>query len=74
MKKRKNVNFSNKTTVILISYEERKGEWMAMALDRYRFKRRIENVSNIISPILEKHLQIINHNGLTDKTCIKFQH
>lgn len=69
--KRKNVNFSDKTMVILIPYEERKGE----ALERYRIKRRIENVSNSISPILEKHLRIIrNHNGLTYKACIKFQH
>lgn len=69
MKKRKNVNFSDKTMVILIPYEERKGE----ALERYRIKRRIENVSNSIS--LEKNLRIIrNHNGLTDKACIKFQH
>lgn len=61
--KRKNVNFSDKTMVILIPYEERKGE----ALERYRIKRRIENVSNSISPILEKHLRIIrNHNGLTN--------
>lgn len=61
--------------VIFIPYEERKGKWMTMALRRYRFKRRIENVSNIISPILEKHLRIIrNHNGLTDKACIKIQH
>lgn len=71
MKKRKNVNYSDKTMVILIPSEERKGE----ALERYRIKRRIENVSNSISPILEKNLRIIrNHNGLTDKACIKFQH
>lgn len=69
MKKRKNGNFSDKTMVI--PYEERKGE----PLERYRIKRKIENVSKSISPILEKHLRIIiNHNGLTDKACIKFQH
>lgn len=60
--KNKTVHFSEKLTVIPIPYEDRKGEWMAMALDRYRFKRRIENTSNIISPVLEKHLQIIARN------------
>lgn len=59
MNKKKSVQFSDRITVILIPYEERKGEWMTMALDRYRFKRRIENMSNILSPILKKHLQTI---------------
>lgn len=63
--KNKTVHFSETVTVILIPYEERKGEWMTMALDRYRFKRRIENASNIISPVLEKHLQIIVRNYTT---------
>lgn len=51
MNKKKSVQFSDRITVILIPYEKRKGEWMTMALDRYRFKRRIENMSNILSPI-----------------------
>lgn len=56
------LKFSYKTKIILIPYEDRKGEWMSMALDRYRFQRRIKNASDIISPVLEKHLQLIcNH-------------
>lgn len=56
MNKKKSVQFSDRITVILIPY----GECMTMALDRYRFKRRIDNMLNILSPILEKHLQTIN--------------
>lgn len=57
--KKKTVHFSDRITLILIPYEERKGAWMTMALDRYRFKRKIEDLSNIISPILAKQLQTI---------------
>jgi hypothetical protein len=59
----KTVKFSDEKTIILIPYEDRKGEWMTMALDRYRFKRRIHHVSKVVSPVLEKHLQIIRRHG-----------
>ena len=41
MKKR--VNFSKHVSAINIPYEDRKGEWMQMGVDRCRFKRRIAN-------------------------------
>lgn len=55
----KTVTFSDKKTIIFIPYEDRKGEWMTMALDRYRFQRGINHVSKILNPILEKNLQIM---------------
>jgi hypothetical protein len=57
----KTVKFSDEKTIILIPYEDRKGEWMTMALDRYRFKRRIHHVSKMLCPLLEKHLQMIKN-------------
>lgn len=63
----KTVKVSEKTTVILIPYEDRKGKWMTMALDRCRFQRRIKNASEIISPVLEKHLQLINNRAEQDE-------
>jgi hypothetical protein len=61
----KTVKFSDKTTLILIPYEDRKGEWMTMASDRYRFQRRINQTSEILRPVLEKHLQIISNHACT---------
>ena len=45
---KKHVNFSEYVSVINIPYEDRKGEWVQMGVDRCRFKRRIANVSDII--------------------------
>lgn len=61
------VKFSEKTTVILISYEDRKGKWMTLALDSCRFQRRIKVASEIISPVLEKHLQLRSDHAEQDK-------
>lgn len=64
----KTVKFSKKTTsVILIPYEDRKGKWMTMALNRCRFQRRIKIVSEIISTVLEIHLQLIDNRAEQDE-------
>ena len=39
--KGRSVNFSDQVVVYSIPYEVRKSPWMEMALDRYRFERRI---------------------------------
>lgn len=49
---RKKVQFNNDVQIISIPYEERKGIWMQYAIDRAHFKRRIEQVEIILSPIL----------------------
>lgn len=66
----KTVKFSEKITVILIPYEDRKGKWMNMALDRCRFQRRIKDASEIISSVLEKHLQLISNHAEQNKVQI----
>lgn len=63
----KTVKCSEKTPVILIPYEDRKGKWMTMALDRCCFQRRIKVASEIISPVLEKHLQLRSDHAEQDK-------
>ena len=55
MKKR--VNFSKHVSAINIPYEDRKGEWVQMGVDRCRFKRRIANVSDIITSVLLKKIE-----------------
>ncbi|KAK5648769.1 hypothetical protein RI129_003661 [Pyrocoelia pectoralis] len=35
--------------------EARKGPWQTMALDRYRFHRRIEQLNRILSPVLQEN-------------------
>ena len=55
MKKR--VNFSKHVSAINIPYEDRKGEWVQMEVDRCRFKRRIANVSDIITSVLLKKIE-----------------
>lgn len=61
----KTVTFSDKKTIIYIPYEDRKGEWMTMALDRYRFQRRIYHASKVLNPILEKNIQIMRSQSHT---------
>lgn len=53
---KKTVRFKGDDTIIDIPYEDRRGEWMLMAVDRCRFRRRINCLSQILEPILEKHL------------------
>lgn len=54
---KKHVNFSEYVSVINIPYEDRKGEWVQMGVDRCRFKRRIANVSDIITSVLLKKIE-----------------
>lgn len=56
----KTVRFSDEVTIIIIPYEDRKGDWMTMALDRCRFKRRIDHTAKIINPVLLKHLENVS--------------
>ena len=49
---RKKVQFNNDVQIISIPYEERKGIWMQYAIDRAHFKRRIDQVEILLSPIL----------------------
>lgn len=45
--KRHSVSFSDEIVVYYISYEDRKSQWMQMALDRYRFQRRIKELERL---------------------------
>lgn len=56
----KTVRFSDEVTIIIIPYEDRKGDWMTMSLDRCRFKRRIDHTAKIINPVLLKHLETVS--------------
>ena len=48
---KKHVNLSKRVSVINIPYEDQKGEWMQIGVDRCRFKRRIANVSDVITSV-----------------------
>ena len=54
MKKR--VNFSKHVSAINIPYEDRKGQWMQIGVDRCRFKRRIANYQMSLRRKLRKHI------------------
>jgi len=50
----KKVRFATKTTIIILdNYEDRKGPWETMALDRFRFNQRIRQVETKIQWCLE---------------------
>lgn len=49
----------------IIPYEDRKGEWMVMASDRYRFMKRIRDVSTVIKYVLTKHLEDLSRTPQT---------
>ena len=42
--------------------EARKGHWMQIAVDRQHFARRIERVSHILLPVLERSLTCARRN------------
>lgn len=56
----KTVRFSDEVTIIIIPYEDRKGDWMTMSLDRCRFKRRIDHTAKIINPVFLKYLETVS--------------
>lgn len=53
---KKIVRFKGDDTIINNPYEDRKGEWMIMVVDRCRFRTRINCLLQILEPILEKRL------------------
>jgi hypothetical protein len=66
------VRFFHVVTVYCIDDvdEDRRGEWMQASIDRCRFQRRIEQLSDILSPVLtEEHRQrIVLRNVLINDT------
>lgn len=48
----KKIQFNDHVRIFSIPYEERKGIWMQYAVDRAHFKRRIDQVEILLSPIL----------------------
>uniref|UniRef100_A0A2C9KDJ8 Uncharacterized protein n=1 Tax=Biomphalaria glabrata TaxID=6526 RepID=A0A2C9KDJ8_BIOGL len=57
-------------TVYLVGTEDRCGTWQHYALDRERFGRRIQEISNIVSPILEqKHRAKICERNIKLVSC-----
>lgn len=53
---KKSVRFQGDNTIINNLYEDRKEEWMLMVGDRCRSRTRINCLSQILEPILEKRL------------------
>ena len=58
METRKCVRFTDEVSLFNIPYEDRKGEWMMFAVDRYHFKTQIERASRILEPVLKRHVEI----------------
>lgn len=67
---KKCVRFLNEVIIINIPYENRRGEWMMLAVDRCRFKTRIERVFPMIDLVLKKHLKLISSN-INGNPCIQ---
>ena len=64
---KKKVSFGNTTVhnmyVWTYAYNQaRKGQWHLITIDNARFKNRIQNVENILKPVLVKKLQDIEQN------------
>lgn len=43
----KTVRFLDEVTIIQIPYEDRKGDWMTIALDRCHFNRKVDHTAKI---------------------------
>jgi hypothetical protein len=55
LKKKKQVSFNDKPVVHLIPKDEdRKGPWESLAVDRFRFRRRINETEKILRPIFKR--------------------
>lgn len=61
------VTFDSKPPIIHKLYvwnyayrDARKGKWMQAARDRDRFRRRIEELSRVITPILQTKINLYN--------------
>lgn len=57
----KKVRFHSKVAVRYVEYWERRGEWEEHARDRFRFKRRIDMLSPIISVVLINKINNMNY-------------
>ncbi|KAK5650729.1 hypothetical protein RI129_001758 [Pyrocoelia pectoralis] len=73
-----NVTFANEShnkVYIMVAWsfaydKARKGPWHTVALDRFRFHRKIEQFGRILSPVLEKnHRAEVYRNRFQDHTC-----
>lgn len=51
------VRFLDEVMIIIIFYEDRKGDWMIMVLDRCCFKKRIDYIVKIINLVFLKYLE-----------------
>ena len=60
METRKCVRFTDEVSSFNIPYEDRKGEWMMFAVDRCRFRTRIDRVSQVIEPVLRRHVEKVS--------------
>jgi O-acetyl-ADP-ribose deacetylase (regulator of RNase III) len=60
----KRVTFNDDIAIVSIPFEDRKGVWMTLAADRFRFQRRIKQLSQILDPILRRHVKL-QANGVT---------
>lgn len=52
------VRFDPELKIYEVPNEDRMSEWMTAAVDRYRFERRIEEMSHLLDPILKRRLQL----------------
>ncbi len=46
------VRFDHRVTVYRLPPEDRRSPWMRAAVDRHRFERRIQQIENILQPVL----------------------
>jgi hypothetical protein len=54
----KTVTFNDDIAIVNIAFEDRKRVWMTLAADRFRFQRRIKQLSQILDPILRRHVKL----------------
>ena len=54
---KKQVRFELKLQVHDVPIEDRTSDWMLMGADRFRFKRRIRQMEEILGPVLQAHMK-----------------
>ena len=54
---KKQVRFELKLQVHDVPIEDRTSDWMLMAADRFRFKRRIRQMEGILGPVLQAQMK-----------------
>jgi hypothetical protein len=65
---RKTVTFNDTIKIKNIPLEDRQGKWMRLAADRFRFQRRIRQLSQIVEPILCKHVNLEENGELAQES------